>query len=124
MKKIRFKCIFCGREFGSVEECNVCENSHQNSKYLRDYLRRIVLMSCPCCLALIASLLTRPMGLTEPHGQVPGLRPIYGDKKILSLADRWRVDRYYAKKSNVLAEGPLNQTTSNAAPRRPSLCAC
>lgn len=28
MKGIRFRCIFCGREFDTVEECNGCEESH------------------------------------------------------------------------------------------------
>jgi len=26
---IRFRCIFCGKEHETVEECNVCEESHQ-----------------------------------------------------------------------------------------------
>jgi len=28
VKGIRFRCIFCGLEFDTVEECNDCENSH------------------------------------------------------------------------------------------------
>lgn len=27
-KGIRFRCIFCGREFETVEKCNACEESH------------------------------------------------------------------------------------------------
>ena len=27
-KHIRFRCIFCGKEHETVEECNVCEESH------------------------------------------------------------------------------------------------
>jgi hypothetical protein len=25
---IKFRCIFCGKEFDNVEACNVCEESH------------------------------------------------------------------------------------------------
>lgn len=28
---IRFRCIFCGKEYETIEECNVCEESHQDS---------------------------------------------------------------------------------------------
>jgi len=28
VKGIKFRCIFCGKEHETVEECNVCEESH------------------------------------------------------------------------------------------------
>jgi hypothetical protein len=27
-KMVRFRCIFCGKEHDTVEECNGCEESH------------------------------------------------------------------------------------------------
>ena len=27
-KLVRFRCVFCGREHDTVEECNGCEESH------------------------------------------------------------------------------------------------
>jgi len=27
-KGIRFRCIFCGKEHDTMEECNACEESH------------------------------------------------------------------------------------------------
>ena len=26
--QIKFRCVFCGLEYGTVEECNACEQSH------------------------------------------------------------------------------------------------
>jgi hypothetical protein len=31
MKGIKFRCLLCGKEFEIVEECNACEESHQDS---------------------------------------------------------------------------------------------
>ena len=28
IKAIKFRCLFCGKEFDTVEACNVCEESH------------------------------------------------------------------------------------------------
>jgi hypothetical protein len=28
VKAIKFRCLFCGKEFDTVEACNVCEESH------------------------------------------------------------------------------------------------
>lgn len=32
MRGIRFRCVFCGREFETVEECNGCEDGHEEAR--------------------------------------------------------------------------------------------
>jgi len=31
IKGIKFRCLLCGKEFETVEECNACEESHQDN---------------------------------------------------------------------------------------------